>query len=101
MSSGVRKVPQIGSGDHAFLRRKRRPNYTEGEGSVRVVDLFSGCGGLTLGIAEACRASGRRLDVRLAVEFVPEIWKVYAANFPGTLPNRSSDVVTWHALISY
>jgi len=47
-----------------------------------MVDLFSGCGGLTLGIAEAARRLGRGVDVRLAVDSDADAVQVFQANFP-------------------
>lgn len=64
------------------LRERTRPRFESGERSLRIVDLFSGCGGLTLGFAQAGRAAGLRLDVRLAVDFEPLATTVYAQNFP-------------------
>src|SRR5690606_7059586 len=46
------------------------------------VDLFAGCGGLTLGFAQATYAAGRKLDIRLAVDFEPLATDIYARNFP-------------------
>ena len=51
-------------------------------GSIRVVDLFAGCGGLTLGIAQAAHAMSLRLEVLLAVDFEDSAVQVYKANFP-------------------
>ncbi|KXZ60558.1 putative BsuMI modification methylase subunit YdiO [Microbacterium laevaniformans] len=64
------------------LRVRTRPRFESGERSLRIVDLFSGCGGLTLGFAQAARVAGLRLDVRLAVDFDPLATTVYARNFP-------------------
>jgi DNA (cytosine-5)-methyltransferase 1 len=63
------------------LSVKTRPNFSKGESSVRLVDLFAGCGGLTLGVAQAARAAGLGLDVRLAVDFEQAPIDVYKANF--------------------
>lgn len=71
--------------DEIYLRESVRPDYREPPDPVVVVDLFSGCGGLTLGLAEAARAVGRGLDVALAVDFDPEAAAVFRANFPGAL----------------
>ncbi len=49
--------------------------------SLSLVDLFCSCGGMTLGAWEGARHSGRRLDVRLAVDLMPEPIKVYEDNF--------------------
>ncbi|MDT0116589.1 DNA cytosine methyltransferase [Microbacterium sp. PRF11] len=67
----------------ASLRRKTRPRFTSGQRRIRVVDLFSGCGGLTLGVAQAARAADVALDVRLALDFEKAAADVYSANFPG------------------
>jgi DNA (cytosine-5)-methyltransferase 1 len=95
MSGTCSTVRQIDGSDQRFLRRKKRSNYANGGTAVRLVDLFAGCGGLTLGVAEACRELGRSLDVRLAVELVPEMWSVYDANFPEVYPRRASDIFQW------
>ncbi len=68
----------------ASLRLKERPKFADGEAKVRVVDLFAGCGGLTLGVGQAARASGMALDVRLALDFEKAATDVYAANFEKT-----------------
>lgn len=67
--------------DHP-LRRAERPHFEEGEPEIRLVDLFSGCGGLTLGVAQAAASLGARLRVPLAVDFEAHAVDVYAANFP-------------------
>lgn len=69
------------SEDAKFLR-SRRPAYEELPRRVRVVDLFSGCGGFSLGIAEAARRLGRGIDVRLALDSDLDAVQVYQANFP-------------------
>ncbi|MDT0326945.1 DNA cytosine methyltransferase [Nocardiopsis lambiniae] len=46
------------------------------------MDLFAGCGGLTLGIAQAAYKYDVSLDVRLAVDFEAAPTKVFKANFP-------------------
>jgi DNA (cytosine-5)-methyltransferase 1 len=68
--------------DAAFLRGKRPP-YERLPDPVRVVDLFAGCGGLSLGIAEAARRTGRGISIRLAVDVDKEALNVFEANFPG------------------
>lgn len=44
---------------------------------MKVIDLFSGCGGMSAGFLQA------GFDITKAVEFDPVIAKTYAANFPG------------------
>lgn len=59
-----------------------RPEFASGEGSFRLVDLFAGCGGLTLGIAQALHARSVALDIALAVDFEALATEVYRSNFP-------------------
>lgn len=67
--------------DAAFLRGAR-PSYETSGRVVRMVDLFSGCGGLSLGIAEAARRQNLGIDVRLAIDADEDAVAVYRANFP-------------------
>ncbi|QDT83065.1 DNA cytosine methyltransferase [Gimesia chilikensis] len=48
---------------------------------LTIVDLFSSCGGMTLGAWEGSRLSRRQLSVRLAVELMEEPLNVYQSNF--------------------
>ncbi|TQM36034.1 DNA cytosine methyltransferase [Pseudonocardia cypriaca] len=66
---------------HPLLVRDR-PNFEAGAQHLRVVDLFAGCGGLTLGVAQAAHGHGAGLDVVLAVDFVDAAVDVYRDNFP-------------------
>lgn len=68
--------------DGEFLRTSQRPDYESLPSALRVVDLFCGGGGLTVGVAEAARRAGRGTDVVLAVESDHEAADVYALNFP-------------------
>ncbi len=69
--------------DSGFLTRKRRPAYERsGRRCVSVVDLFCGCGGLTLGLAEALRRGRRSLRVPLAVDWDLKAATVFKRNFP-------------------
>jgi DNA (cytosine-5)-methyltransferase 1 len=51
---------------------------------VSVVDLFAGCGGLSLGVTEGCRALGLQVRHEFAVEFNPIAADVYRSNFSPT-----------------
>jgi DNA (cytosine-5)-methyltransferase 1 len=75
--------------DRAFLRTAARPDYETKEQKIRVVDLFAGGGGLTIGAAEAARRVGIGTDVVLAVENASAAADVYALNFPGANLTRS------------
>ncbi|MFZ5848898.1 MAG: DNA cytosine methyltransferase [Actinomycetota bacterium] len=64
------------------LREGRRPDFELGERHLVVVDLFAGCGGLTLGAAQAAQAHGLAIDVPLAVDFEQAPSDVFKTNFP-------------------
>jgi DNA (cytosine-5)-methyltransferase 1 len=68
--------------DADFLRTATRPDYETLTPRVRIVDLFAGGGGLSLGVAEAARRVGRGTDVVLAVEQRTDAAHVFARNFP-------------------
>lgn len=68
--------------DLEFLKSQVRPRYHVGKRSINVVDLFAGCGGLTLGLAEAARREGIATHVRLALDFNRDACDVYQSNFP-------------------
>ena len=52
--------------DHKFLRMSEALVPTGRE--IQIVDLFSGCGGLTLGVMEGARRSGVSASIALAVD---------------------------------
>jgi DNA (cytosine-5)-methyltransferase 1 len=68
--------------DAEFIRTTRRPSYEAPTSKVRVVDLFSGGGGLTLGFAEAAKRIGRGIKIVLAVELDLDAADVFELNFP-------------------
>ncbi len=70
--------------DHAYLRRNRRPLYPKFAKSIRVVDLYSGVGSLSLGVWEACRRKGIGFESVAAIDLDPEAIQVYHANFPNS-----------------
>ena len=67
--------------DAAFLK-SARPPYEALRPRLSIVDLFAGCGGLTLGAAEAARSLGLGIEVKLAVDLDPDAAAMYRANFP-------------------
>jgi DNA (cytosine-5)-methyltransferase 1 len=69
--------------EHALLRSREQPPGTGSRKRVTVVDLFSGCGGLSLGIREAARAYQRDIEVLLAVDIEEPGLGVLAKNFSG------------------
>jgi DNA (cytosine-5)-methyltransferase 1 len=74
-------VAQEPESTHA-LQNRTRPEFEVGNRLVSSADLFSGCGGLSLGVAQACFDLGASLDIRLAVDFDADASKVFEANFP-------------------
>lgn len=68
--------------DARFIKSAHRPNYETTTPRLRVVDLFAGGGGLSLGIAEAARRIGRGTRIVAAIENDPQAADVYALNFP-------------------
>ncbi|WP_428001993.1 DNA cytosine methyltransferase [Acidovorax sp.] len=52
---------------------------------MRIVDLFSGCGALSLGITEACRALSLNAEHVFASDINPAALDVYKRNFPSAM----------------
>jgi DNA (cytosine-5)-methyltransferase 1 len=67
------------------LRVMHRPEFELGSPTLRIVDLFAGCGGLTLGVAQATVDIGYALDIALAVDSDVAAASVYRVNFPKAL----------------
>jgi DNA (cytosine-5)-methyltransferase 1 len=70
------------SSDVHPLRCAQRPPFEEGHQRLRAVDLFAGCGGLTLGVAQAAHKHDAGLDIPLAVDFNVSAIEVFRSNFP-------------------
>lgn len=64
-----------------WLHCKNWPQLESSRGDIRVMDLFCGCGGLTLGIAEACRALEYKFKSVLAADMSPVALELYERNF--------------------
>lgn len=90
----IRTVPDPEDADRDFLTSRVRPAYEDGDGEVTVVDLFSGCGGMALGIAHAAHAAGRAIRIPLAMDIEESAVEVFRDNFPGTGCVRD-DVCGW------
>lgn len=67
--------------DLAWLFSKTAQTASAGE-PVRTVDLFSGCGGLSLGIGEAARAVGRPHQALAGIDLSRSQREIFKANFP-------------------
>jgi len=69
--------------DQEYLtRRQQRREKSRAPCVVRAVDIYAGCGGLSLGAFEACQAIGKRLAVQLAVDNDENCLAVYEKNIP-------------------
>src|SRR5438046_467357 len=66
--------------DLAYLTKRNGNRATPGQ-SVRVADLFSSCGFMSLGASEACHSLGKRFRSVLAVECNEAALNVYKENF--------------------
>lgn len=67
--------------DQRFLMASTRPTAASGP-KLRAVDLFAGCGGMSLGLEEAARRAGLVFQVPLAIDFDKAVVAVYERNFP-------------------
>jgi DNA (cytosine-5)-methyltransferase 1 len=80
-------VPAILAGDggadwdKSFLCGGSSGPWEAGRGHVVVVDLFSGVGGMSLGVREACRALGLGFEVARACDLDEEALATYNNNF--------------------
>jgi DNA (cytosine-5)-methyltransferase 1 len=75
--------------DAAWLRASKPPSRPASRGTVRLVDLFSGCGALSLGISEACRALALDLEHVFAADSNGRALSVYQKNFPTLLTSHA------------
>jgi DNA (cytosine-5)-methyltransferase 1 len=64
------------------LRQVIRPEFGAGAESITLVDLFAGCGGITLGVSQSAHQHGVATDIALAVDFEQTAIDVYRNNFP-------------------
>lgn len=77
--------------DQAFLRSTKAPQLPANGTCISIVDLFSGCGGMTVGLTEAARRESLRIEYALAVDMDPAAIDLYKKNFP-TSDARVTDV---------
>lgn len=72
--------------DQVFLRGTKPAWHSPLRGSVRTADLFSGCGGLSLGAREASIALGKQFESVLAIDNDVPSLEVYKRNFDPAVP---------------
>ena len=70
--------------DLAWLKQVHAPASGGGK-PIRVADIFSGCGLMSLGVAEACRAIGYRFVPVLAMDFDHSAAATYSSNYPDAI----------------
>ena len=68
--------------DITWLRCEERPQTPVWRNEIRMVDLFSGTGPMTLGVVEAGRATGTNVIPIFAIDFEKNAALNYAYNFP-------------------
>lgn len=68
--------------DQSFLRSTTRPTKQLGGTPIRIVDLFAGCGGMSIGLEEAFRRAGRPMEVALSMDIDATAMSVYKLNLP-------------------
>lgn len=72
---------EVRASDLGFLRSTTGQPETRACGSLAFIDIFSGCGGLSLGISEALRECGIRPAIAAAIDNSPPANAVYNDNF--------------------
>ena len=72
---------EVGGDDHGFLRGRASPARDRSRGVVSFADIFSGCGGMSLGVARAVEDWGGTARLAAAVDFEKPAAAVFADNF--------------------
>lgn len=68
--------------DKKWLLSKKHRHYSfKAKQTLDIVDLFCGCGGLTLGVVEALYSNGIAANIKLAVDKNLHALEVYRNNF--------------------
>lgn len=70
--------------DQSYLRHTSKPALDASRGSVRIVDLFCGAGGASLGVDEACRALNLQPVHVFASDISEDALATYMRNFAPT-----------------
>lgn len=84
-SLGLEGLDPAGAAERALLQGSVPVTPAESSAPhVGIVDLFAGCGGLSLGLTRAAAALGRSASIELAVDLDASALAVLGANFPET-----------------
>ena len=62
-------------------KKTERPSIDDTKPELRIADLFSGCGGFSLGALMACGQIGRQLRIALAADSWSDALDIYKTNF--------------------
>ena len=76
-----RSQPLVDLYDIAWLASRERPRVRASNRVIRAVDLFCGCGGLTLGVREAARGLGCGFQSVFASDNNSDVLSLYQKNF--------------------
>ncbi len=79
---GVEGLVHPDVADQEWLRSTACDEERSTSRALRVVDLFSGCGGLSVGAREAARSLGLSFLPTLAIDFESNAVGVFSRNFP-------------------
>lgn len=76
--------------DIRWLKSNKMPSYNIYEDTLHMVDLFSGCGGMTLGAFEALRYNELSPKIEFAIESNETVASYYEKNFSSFLKKMSA-----------
>ena len=82
------------SSEPSELRKKHWPAIRAISKELRIVDLFSGCGGLTLGALQAAVKLSKSFEIALAIDISLQATDVYHSNFKKLAKNIILDDIT-------
>ena len=80
MQKNKEHLEMLGNDKH-FLLNKKKPESMLLKDKLRAVDLFSGCGGISLGFSLAAQDLDYGFDVRLAADFDQYALECFRDNF--------------------
>ncbi len=73
------------------LKRTSWPASVRHDSELRIADLFSGCGGLSLGASIASTHLGKKLKIALAADIWTDALEVYKTNFKSSLEKSTTE----------
>ncbi|WP_096085494.1 DNA cytosine methyltransferase [Agaribacterium haliotis] len=79
-----------------WLRSAESPSVTHPKSAITLVDLFSGCGGMTLGAVKAAHEQNIQVKINLAIDFNAAALETYTKNFSNYNPNAiNTDILEY------